>query len=132
MLQMNTSGSWKNVVPFEMERREDVLRAVRTFSSVLGRDVRWCFLHDSGAREWLGSGFHIKLGWKPITPEQPKPLDDVLVSVLEPCDGERLVYQAWRNAEGKWMHSGSEDPLLLEPYAWDVVPEPAPMTEVTA
>jgi len=72
------------------------------------------------------------MSWTPITDQNPRPLHDVLVSVVEPCDGERLVYMAWRHPAGRWFHTGGEQLLLLEPYAFDEVPLPAPLSKGVA
>ena len=67
------------------------------------------------------------MNWKPITPERPAPLEDVLVSVREPTEDECLVYMAWRANNGDWMISGAEQALMLEPYAYCTVPLAAPL-----
>lgn len=72
------------------------------------------------------------MNWNPITPERPAPLEDVLVSVREPTDGELLVFMAWRTKSGRWMVSGADQDLMLEPYAWRVVPLAPPMPQEMA
>lgn len=52
-LQINTAGSWKNVVEFDARRKTEVVKAVENLAGVLGDSASWCILHDNGHREWL-------------------------------------------------------------------------------
>lgn len=54
MLQVNTAGSWRNVVEFDQARREEVLAALRVLAVALGpKTAKWCFVLDNGNRVWL-------------------------------------------------------------------------------
>lgn len=55
-LQINTSGAWRNVVDFQADRRDAVLRALPELARAVGDDnARWCVVDDAGKRDWLGS-----------------------------------------------------------------------------
>jgi hypothetical protein len=51
-LQVNTSGSWRNVIEFDAERRARVVLALHMLSRELG-GARFCLLLPDGKREWL-------------------------------------------------------------------------------
>ena len=55
-LQINTSGSWKNVVEFDARRKAEVVKAVENLADILGDSATWCIVHDGGRREWLHFG----------------------------------------------------------------------------
>lgn len=52
-LQVNTAGSWKAIVDFDSDRREEVVRALHRLDSALGPGAKWSLVHDDGKREWL-------------------------------------------------------------------------------
>ncbi|HEY4145207.1 hypothetical protein [Pinirhizobacter sp.] len=52
-LQINVSGSWKNLITFDASRAPEVRKAVSGLSAALGASAKWCFVHDGGRREWL-------------------------------------------------------------------------------
>lgn len=143
-LQINTSGSWKNMLTFAPERRAQVLRALRVFAGVLGDRVRWCLLYADGKREWLDGMQHGP--WQPVTADQPPALQDVMVSAYHPSDNEPHTFMAWRTGNlarnDEWLISGSDcEALRMKVYAWapiidpmqipaPVVPTPMPADDV--
>lgn len=52
-LQVNTAGSWKNVVEFEAKDRAAVQAAAGLLARILGASAKWCIVDDFGHREWL-------------------------------------------------------------------------------
>lgn len=127
-LQINTSGSWKNVVHFENDKREEVLAGLTGLAQALGNNVTWCFWHhETACREWLHD-LHKAMfpGWNDDPTELPPPLVDVLVSAWDASEGEGVVFMAWRSATqpDRWMISGSDEPLLLPVYAWGPIMAP--------
>lgn len=124
-LQINTSGAWKNMLTFAPERREEVLRAVGTLAGVLGSGTTWCLLHPDGKREWLREPLS---QWRPVTDEQPAPLDDVMVSVFGPGDDAPVVFMAYRRKTGdrEFVLSGTCDEVIRGVYAFAPIMGPAP------
>jgi hypothetical protein len=121
-LQINTSGAWKNVMTFAPGRRAEVLRGLRLFAGILGPSAKWCLLREDGSREWLPGD----LGpWRPITDEQPLPLQDVLVSVYH-RGAQPMVFAAYRRGAEEWVISGTDHERVVgEVYAWAPCLDPA-------
>lgn len=69
------------------------------------------------------------MSWLPITSEKPAPLEDVLVSAFDASENEAVVFMAWRSNSdpGRWLISGSDEPLLLPVFAYCNVVAPAPV-----
>ncbi|HEY4294540.1 hypothetical protein [Luteibacter sp.] len=137
MLQLNTSGAWRNMVQFEVDRRDEVLRATHIFAGVLGKGAKWSILHADGKREWLPD---LMGPWKPIGVMSPRPITDVMVCCID-GDGDRQVFMAYRrNSPGQpptWTLSGTDDVRVPgRVYAWTSVvenaPEPTAMSTVAA
>lgn len=129
-LQINTSGSWKNMLTFKPKQRTQILRALRVFAGVLGDRANWCLLHADGKREWLRGMEHGS--WQPVTTDQPSALEDVMVSAYAPGDNEPRTFMAWRTqavyGPEKWMISGSDcEELRMVVYVFAPIIEPAPM-----
>ena len=127
MLQVNTSGSWRNVLTFAPADRERILSSLAPLATTLGESTTWCIHHPGGKREWLHAEDFADGGWLPVTAEAPAPLLDVLVSAVDTTDGQREVFMAWRNRAGVWMLSGTDDPLSLRVYAYRGILAPAPL-----
>lgn len=51
-LQINVSGSWRDVLQFSEADRTQVLRAVELLRGV-AVSASWCIVHAGGRREWL-------------------------------------------------------------------------------
>lgn len=124
MLQVNTSGSWRNVLTFEPAQRAAILAGVAELANVLGDTTTWCLHHPDGKREWLHAEDFAQ--WRPITDVDPAPLVDVIVSAYDASDREGVVFMGWRDRKGAWFISGSDEPLLLPVYAYRPVLAPAP------
>lgn len=127
MLQVNTSGSWRNVLTFEPAQREQILAGLAGLAIVLGDATRWCLHHADGRREWLHAEDFAAGDWKPVTATEPEPLRDVIVSVYDAFERVGIVFMAWRNRQGVWLISGSDEPLVLPVYAYRQVMAPAPV-----
>lgn len=126
-LQINTNGSWKNMLTFAPEQRTKILRALRVFAYAIGDRVKWCLLHADGTREWLDGMQHGP--WQPVTAEQPSALQDVMVSAYHPGDNEPHTFMAWRTADlarnDEWLISGSDcEALRMKVYAWATIIDP--------
>lgn len=126
-LQINTSGSWKNMLTFAPEQRAQILRALRVFAGVLGDRVRWCLLHSDGKREWLDGMQHGP--WQPVTADQPPALQDVMVSAYAPDDKVPHTFMAWRTGDlarrHQWIISGTDcEELRMQVYAWAEIIDP--------
>lgn len=52
-LQVNTAGSWKDVIEFDAARRWEVIDATRMLSLALGHSAKFALVDDNGKREWL-------------------------------------------------------------------------------
>lgn len=52
VLQVNTRGSWKNVVSFSPDREDDIVVAVAPLAQALP-DAKWAILRPGGDRRWL-------------------------------------------------------------------------------
>lgn len=131
MLQVNTSGSWRNVLTFEPAQREQILTGLAGLAIVLGDATRWCLHHADGRREWLHAEDFATGEWKPVTDAEPAPLVDVLVSAYAPDDGIPHTFMAWRGTtpcgHRVWIMSGTAILLPMQVYAYRTVMEPAPM-----
>jgi len=125
MLQVNTSGSWRNVLTFAPARRTEILASLAPLANTLGDNTTWCIHHPDGKREWLHTEDFASNRWCPVTASEPAPLVDVMVSAYDASDNAGIVFMAWRNAAGNWFISGSDEPLLLPVYAYSHVMEPA-------
>lgn len=131
-LQINTNGAWKNVLQFEPTRRNEILRALAVFASVLGRNTRWCLVNEAGKREWLHEDIS---AWTLTDDYMPDCLQDVMVSVASSDGDQPLVYMAYRKPLGGWYLSGTADDKIGNVYAWaPIIIEPAsvPTQEVAA
>lgn len=66
--------------------------------------------------------------WRPITPDQPQPLVDVLVSAFNPGDERPFVFTAYRSNidSSRWIISGTAE-RLTGVYAYAPEPEAAPL-----
>src|SRR5690348_14200941 len=127
MLQVNTSGSWRNVLTFAPANRGRILASLAPLATTLGESTTWCLHHPDGKREWLHAEDFTAGDWLPVTAEEPAPLVDVMVSAYDACDAQGVVFMAWRNRAGVWILSGSDDPLTLPVYAYRAVIAPAPI-----
>ncbi|UJM85291.1 hypothetical protein [Rhodanobacter denitrificans] len=126
MLQVNTSGAWRNVLTFDPAQRAAIVAGLAGLANTLGDDTTWCLHHPDGKREWLHAEDFALGGWLPVTEEEPAPLVDVMVSAYCACDRTPDVFMAWRNAQGTWLISGTNEPLSLLVYAYRPVIAPAP------
>ncbi|HCZ48403.1 MAG TPA: hypothetical protein DCZ11_05315 [Gammaproteobacteria bacterium] len=52
MLQINTTGAWRNVLAFPAPATDQVLRAVRILAAV-APSAKWCVLDGDGHRSWI-------------------------------------------------------------------------------
>lgn len=128
MLQVNTSGSWRNVLTFDPAQRAVIIAGLAGLANTLGDDTTWCLHRPDGKREWLHAEDFAAAGWLPITSTEPAPLVDVMVSAFDACEREGAVFMAWRNTHGIWLISGSDEPLSLPVYAYRPVMAPAPVS----
>jgi len=126
MLQVNTSGAWRNVLTFAPDIRAQILASMAPLANTLGESATWCIHHPGGKREWLHAEDFQHVDWLPITATEPAPLVDVLVTAYDASDRAGIVFMAWRNKDGIWMLSASEKPLLLPVYAYRQIMAPAP------
>lgn len=55
ILQINTTGAWRNVVAFPPEREAEIVAALAPLAAVLPR-VQWCILRENNTRHWLKPG----------------------------------------------------------------------------
>lgn len=126
-LQINDSGSWRNLVKFEPARREEILRATAVLAGVLGASTKWCLLHADGRREWLQEIGERFPQWHPVTADEPAPLYDVMVSVYCQGDDEPEVLMAYRKKAGDAVFylSGTADQVVRGVYAFCQVIDPA-------
>ncbi|UPG87003.1 hypothetical protein L2Y94_06510 [Luteibacter aegosomatis] len=127
MLQLNTSGAWQTIVQFEVNRRDEVLRAAHVFAGILGKGAKWSIVHADGDREWLPD---LMGPWEPIGAMSPRPLIDVMVCSID-SDGERQVFMAYRRDNlgepATWTLSGTDEVRVPgRVYAWTPVIETAP------
>lgn len=126
-LQINDSGSWRNLLKFEVQRREEILQAAAKFAGVLGGTTKWALLHADGRREWLPDLGASASHWHPITTADPAPLHDVMVSVF--CQGDEApeVLMAYRKKASSdvFYLSGTPDQVVRGAYAYSQVIEPA-------
>ncbi|MGS1014083.1 hypothetical protein ACVCL0_09180 [Rhodanobacter sp. UC4450_H17] len=131
MLQVNTSGSWRNVLTFDPAQRAEIVASLATLATTLGDDTTWCLHHPDGKREWLHAEDFAAGDWKPITDAEPAPLVDVLVSAYSPDDGIPHTFMAWRGTTPcgyhVWMISGAELELRMHVYAYRPIMAPAPV-----
>lgn len=132
MLQVNTSGSWRNFLSFEPERREEILGALAPLATIVGKDAKWCLVGVDGKREWLPQ---VTGPWLPITVEQPPPLVDVMVSAVLSGDDEPTTLMAYRAVDGSrsFYLTGPVVLVISDVYAW-MLPHaaaPASMREVS-
>lgn len=127
MLQVNTSGSWRNVLTFDPARRAEIVAGLAGLANTLGDDTTWCVHRPDGKREWLHAEDFAPRDWLPVTSTEPAPLVDVMVSAYCACDRTPDVFMAWRNAQGIWLISGTNEPLSLTVYAYCPIMAPAPV-----
>jgi hypothetical protein len=127
MLQVNTSGAWRNVLTFDPAQRAEILASVTLLAKTLGDSATWCLHHPDGKREWLHAEDFKAEDWLHVSAAEPPPLVDVMVSAYDASEREGMVFMAWRNRHGIWLISGSDEPLSLPVYAYRPVIEPAPM-----
>ncbi|MFC5525247.1 hypothetical protein ACFPPA_05770 [Rhodanobacter ginsengisoli] len=133
MLQVNTSGSWRNVLTFDPSRRAAIIAGLAGLASILGDGTTWCIHHPDGKREWLhAEDFAVAPSWQPVTADQPPALQDVMVSAYAPDDKVPHTFMAWRGTTPGglkvWMLSGVDcEELRMEVYAFAPIIEPAPM-----
>jgi hypothetical protein len=128
-LQINSNGAWRNVVGFEATHREDILLGLPGIAQVLGEGVKWCLLGEDGKRErLLDIAKGMFPGWDDVTPTEPAPNVDVLVTVWDEIDAQEHVYMAYRSSwdPDRWRISGTEEPLPFKPYAFGPIMLPAP------
>lgn len=85
----------------------------------------------------LGAHFDASSGaramsWLPVTPGSPDACEDVMVTAWDAAEKEAVVFMAWRakSDPGRWLISGSDEPLLLPVFAWQ--PVVAPCAQVPA
>ena len=52
ILQINTTGAWRNVVSFPPEREAEVVAALAPLAAVL-RQAQWCILRENNTRHWV-------------------------------------------------------------------------------
>lgn len=132
MLQVNTSGSWRNVLTFEPAKRNAIIAGLAGLANTLGDATTWCLHHPDGKREWLHLEDFQMASWSPITAIEPAPLDDVMVSVFAPGDEEPVVFMAYRKQAGSDLFylSGTPDQVIRGAYAYAsvMVHPPAPTT----
>ncbi len=122
-LQINTSGAWRNVADFDASDREGVVRAVGALSGLV--KSKWCMLHDDGKREWIEPDkMDDWARWRPVTPIEPPPLEDVMVTVKNAPDSEPLTYMAFRRPDGGpgyrggFFLSGADEERITGVFAW--------------
>lgn len=129
MLQVNTSGSWRNVLTFDPARRDEILAGLAGLANTLGDSAKWCLHHPDSKREWLHAEDFATRDWLPITSTEPAPLDDVMISVFGPGDDAPVVFMAYRKTDGEFYISGTCDQVVRGVYAYapiiDAAPAPA-------
>lgn len=128
MLQVNTSGSWRNVLTFAAAQRAAIVAGLAGLATTLGDATTWCLHHPDGRREWLHAEDFQASCWSPITATEPAPLDDVMVSVFAPGDEEPVVFMAYRKQVGSALFylSGTPDQVIRGAYAYATVMNAAP------
>lgn len=52
ILQVNTTGAWRNVVTFDAVHKPKVAYAVGILAATAPH-AKWCILGDDGKRDWL-------------------------------------------------------------------------------
>jgi hypothetical protein len=52
ILQVNTSGAWRNVVEFDAADRPKMVAALIPIAKLVPQ-AKWCLLDERGQREWL-------------------------------------------------------------------------------
>lgn len=129
-LQINTAGSWRNVLSFEPARRDEILGGLAALAGVLGKGARWCLLRQDGKREWLHDIGERVRTWAPITAEEPAPLQDVEISVFAQGDDEPTTFMAYRKQAGSELFyiSGTPDQVVRGAYAWREADQAAPLS----
>lgn len=130
-LQINTNGAWRNVAEFEITDRLAIIRAVGALGGLLPR-AKWCLLHDDGRRERLTADQLVDWArWRPVTPTEPAPLEDVMVTCPNSPDSPPLTYMAFRDRAdpSRWYLTGTDREELMTPFAWapcmPAAPKPA-------
>lgn len=119
-LQINTTGAWRNVAEFDAGDRQGVIHAVGALHGLLPRS-KWALLHDDGRREWLQPDQLTDWArWREVTPTEPAPLDDVMITCENAPDEPPLTYMAYRDKAdpSRWYLSGTDNEEVMTPYAW--------------
>lgn len=52
ILQVNTSGAWRNVVEFDASDRPRMIAVLIPLAKLVP-NAKWCLVDDQGKREWL-------------------------------------------------------------------------------
>lgn len=89
--------------------------------------VATCYVEGNAQR--LIALLNANSAWRPITDDQPQPLQDVLVSCWHPSETSAAVFMAYRRQTdpSQWVISGSDCDLVVGVYAWATEPLPAPL-----